>query len=419
MPHKEMENAAPTQPILEVFSDENASGVAYKNRALKRSLINFIDQQGNSTITELSRELNISIPKTTSLVNELIDEGLIRDYGKIDSTGGRRASMYGLVSEACFFVGVDVKRFYINLGLLDFKKHLVTVKEKVPYKLENTQESLQQLIAIIKSFIDEVPVGREKVLGIGINLSGRINNTTGYSYSFFHFQEEPLSQIIQNEVGIRTFLENDSRAMAYGEFCCGEVTNEKNVLFLNLDYGTGLGILVDGKVYYGKSGFSGEFGHIPFFHNEIICQCGKKGCLETEASGNGLLRKFKERITQGSTSLAHRKNGKADDITLPDIVDAAKHEDMLVIELLAEVGEKLGCALAILINVFNPELLILGGILSETGDYLRLPIRSALNKYSLSLVNNDTKLKISKLGEKAGVVGGCLIARNKVLSLPG
>jgi predicted NBD/HSP70 family sugar kinase len=177
-----------------------------------------------------------------------------------------------------------------------------------------------------------------------------------------------------------------------------------------------LGILLDGKLYYGKSGFSGEFGHIPFFNNEILCHCGKKGCLETEASGQALLRNFKEKIKKGySSSAAKRKKDNAD-INLLDIIAAANNEDMLSIELLAEVGEKLGKGLAVLINLYNPELLILGGTLSETGDYLRLPIKSAINKYSLSLVNSDTQLRSSKLGEKAGVVGACLIARDKTLS---
>jgi glucokinase-like ROK family protein len=402
--------------LFEVFSDDNASGVAYKNKALKRSVINFMDRTGNITITDLSRELNISVPKITSLVNELIQDGLINDQGKIDSTGGRRASMFGLVSDACFFLGVEVKKYYINLGLMDFNKHIVTIKEKVPYKLENTQESLRELLNIITDFFAELPAEKEKILSIGINLSGRINNRTGQSYSYFHFQEEPLASLIQNEVGIRTFLENDSRAMAYGEFCSGEVSNEKNVLFVNMDYGIGLGILIDGKVYYGKSGFSGEFGHIPFFDNEIICHCGKKGCLETEASGLALIRKFKERIKSGTASSVLKKHKTADDIKLSDIIEAANSEDMLSIELLAEIGEKIGKGLAVLINVFNPELVILGGTLSETGDYIRLPLRSALNKFSLSLVNSDTQLKVSKLGEKAGVIGGCLIARSKVLS---
>jgi glucokinase-like ROK family protein len=411
---------SPTPPkhrIFELFSDENASGVAYKNKSLKRSILSHLDLHGDFTITELSRELNTSVPKITSLVNELIEYRLIRDNGKFDSTGGRRASIYGLVADACFFIGVDVKRYYINLGLLDFRKHLINLKEKIPYRLENTQESFQQLLELIRQYLQELNIPKNKMLGMGINLSGRINQTTGYSYSYFHFQEEPLAETIQREFGIPTFLENDSRAMAYGEFCNGEVAGARHVLFVNMDYGIGLGILVNGKLYYGKSGFSGEFGHIPFFENEILCHCGKKGCLETEASGQSLLRKFREKIKQGFTSSAMKKKKDPAEITLLDIIAAANQEDMLCIEMLADLGEKIGKGLAMLINVFNPELLILGGTLSETGDYLRLPVKSAINKYSLSLVNSDTQLRISRLGEKAGVIGACLIARDKVLSI--
>jgi predicted NBD/HSP70 family sugar kinase len=390
--------------------------VAYKNKALKRAIINYVDDVGSATITDLTAQLNISTPKTTSLVNELIQDGLIRDYGKIDSTGGRRASMYGLVAESAFFLGIDVKRYFINIGLLDFKKNLVTVKEHIPYTLENTQESYHSLIQIIQQFIAEAPVEKDTILAMGLNLSGRINTHSGYSFSYFHFHEEPLSNTIEKEIGIKTFLENDSRAMAYGEFCSSAVSNEKNVLFVNLDYGIGLGILIDGKVYYGKSGFGGEMGHIPTFSNEIICHCGKKGCLETEASGWALIRLFRERIKAGSTSQLLKKKKQLEEIRLDDIIEGAKNEDTLCIELIAEVGEKIGRGLAILINIFNPELVILGGTLAETGDYIKLPIRSALNKFSLSLVNSDTQLRLTKLGEKAGVMGGCLMARNKLLS---
>jgi glucokinase-like ROK family protein len=327
--------------------------------------------------------------------------------------------MYGLVSEAGFFIGVDVKRFSINIGLLDFKKHLVTIKEDISYKLENSNEAFEQLIAIIEEFIAHLSIERKKILGIGINLTGRINNENGYSYSFFHFHEEPLASTLKTRLGIKVFLENDSRAMAYGEFCFGVVSNEKNVLFVNMDYGIGLGILVEGKLYYGKSGFSGELGHIPFFNNEILCHCGKKGCLETEASGIALIRLFKERIQEGSSSQLVTKYQNVDEVRLIDIIDAAQNDDMLCIELIGEIGEKIGKGLAVLINIFNPELVILGGTLSQTGDIIRLPIKSALNKYSLSLVNNDTKLKMSRLGEKAGVMGGCLIARNNVFLRPG
>jgi glucokinase-like ROK family protein len=403
-----------SKKLLEVFVEENSIGVAYKNKSLKRSIISYLDANGNAPISDLSRELKISTPKITNLIAELRKDGLIKDYGKVNSTGGRRASVYGLVAEAGFFLGIDVKSYYINIGLLDFNKNLVNFKEKIPYQLQNTKESFKLLMKTIESYITSLHIRRNKILGMGINLSGRINHTTGYSYSFFNFQEEPLAKVIEAELGIPVTLENDSRAMAYGEFCCGVVMQEKNVLFVNMDYGIGLGILIDGKVYYGKSGFGGEFGHIPFFNNEIICHCGKKGCLETEASGLALLRNIRDQIQKGTSSQLSHKHKQLEKLTLYDVVDAANQDDMLAIEMLAQVGEKIGKGLAVLINIFNPELVILGGTLAETGDSIRLPIRSALNKFSLSLVNNDTMVRMSKLEERAGVMGGCLIARNKV-----
>jgi predicted NBD/HSP70 family sugar kinase len=273
------------------------------------------------------------------------------------------------------------------------------------------------LITLINDFISTLTIPREKLLGIGINLSGRINYATGYSYSFFHFSEEPLSKTIESRVGIRVFLENDSRAMAYGEFSVGAVTVEKNVLFLNLDHGIGLGILVDGQLYYGKSGYSGEFGHIPLFNNEIICHCGKKGCLETEASGWALTRMLKERLKEGASSILTQKNAKPDNLNMEGIIAAANNDDVLAIEMIAKIGDNLGRGIALLINLFNPELVILGGCLAATEDYIKLPIKSAINKYSLSLMNTDTVLKTSKLGERGGIIGACLLTRNKLFNI--
>ncbi|WP_461788961.1 ROK family transcriptional regulator [Pedobacter sp.] len=397
------------------LGDESISGVAYKNITIKKAIVAYFSKNGNATIADLCAELGLSAPKINNVLTDLIAEGLVKDFGKLQSRGGRKPNIYGLVMESGYFLGVDVKRSHINIGLTDLQKNLVHLKSNIPYSLNNSEESLDSLCELINNFIKEAPIKKEKILGAGLNLSGRINYATGYSYSFFHFNEEPLSRVIERSIGLRIFLENDSRAMAFGEFSAGVVHEEKNVLFLNMDYGMGVGIMINSQLYYGKSGFAGEFGHIPFFNNEIICSCGKKGCLETEVSGWALVRKFKEKLSEGSTSIL--SGMPIDDIKLSHIIDAAIKDDVLAIELVAEVGEKLGKGIAVLINIFNPEMVILGGSLAETGEYIRLPIKSSLNKYSLSLVNNDTQLKMSKLGEQAGVVGACLLVRNRLLGL--
>lgn len=400
--------------FFEEFNSDNLSGVAYKNLTLKKAVIAFFAMTGNSTIADLCKELNLSAPKVNNLLSDLIADGLVKDYGKMESTGGRKPNIYGLIPESGFFLGVDVKQNHINIGLTDLQKKMVKITEGQPYSLKNSHESLQELCQLIKDFISNSSINKDKILGIGLNLSGRINYATGYSYSFFHFNEEPLSKVVENYIGIKVFLENDSRAMAYGEFTTGIAHHEKNVLFLNLDYGLGMGIMINSQLYYGRSGFAGEFGHMPIFNNEILCHCGKKGCLETEASGWALTRLFKEKLTEGSSSILSGR--PLNEIQLSDIIEAAGKDDVLAIELIAEIGEKLGRGIALLINIFNPELVILGGSLADTGEYIRLPIKSAINKYSLSLVNNDTMLKVSKLGEQAGIIGACLMVRNRLLT---
>lgn len=407
--------------FFEELNDEKMSGVAYKNIQLKKNAISYLCNVGSCTIADLCKELNLSTPKVTNLINELIRDGLVKDLGKVQSTGGRKPNLYGMIADSVFFLGVDVKQNHINIGLLDLQKNLRETQENVPYSLSNDQRSLDELISLIRDFIKSSSISREKILGLGINLSGRINYSTGYSYSFFHFNEEPLAKTLEKKLGIKTFLENDSRAMAYGEFNAGVVREEKNVLFLNMDYGLGMGVMINSHLYYGKSGFAGEFGHIPIFDNEIICNCGKKGCLETEASGWALTRLFKEKVLSGSSTIIFNnkniKTSKIEEIQLGDILEAANNDDVLSIDLIANVGEKLGRGIALLINIFNPELVIIGGSLAATGEYIRLPIKSAINKYSLSLVSSDTQLRVSQLGEKAGIIGACLLVRDRLLNL--
>lgn len=395
---------------------EDISLSALKLIKLKKSIIKRLTLTGEATIAELCKETDFSIPTVTKVVSELIDEGIVFETGKVGTSGGRRPSLYGINPKACYYLGVEVRKSSINVGIQDFNNNFVKHSENISYTLENTRESLFSMSSIINQFVVDSGVPREKIIGACINLSGRINSRKGFSYSYFFFEEKPLSEIIESQINIKTFIENDTRAMTYGEYNCGVVRNEKDVIFVNIGWGVGIGIMCDGKLYYGKSGYSGEFGHSPVFDNEILCHCGKKGCLETEISGMALERKFKKALENGSTSILSGKKAIAD-ITVDDILKAIiEDEDTLGIEIIEEIGSKMGRYLSMLINIFNPELMVLGGALAETGLYLQLPIRTNIHKFSLSLVNLDMKLKISALGSKAGVIGACYILRDKLFS---
>ena len=399
------------------FLDDIKAGI--RSASLKKDIICYYINNGDNTLADLGKELDLSVPTVTKMVGELIDDGIVMDFGKIETPGGRRPNIYGLNQNSGYFIGVDICHSHVNIGITDFKGELISEELSIPFIESQPQERFQRLCEIITQFIHNSKVPKHKILSMGINISGRVNTLTGHSYSSFYFDERPLTEMFENELNINVSIDNDSRAMTYGEYIKGCVNGEKNVLYVNVSWGLGLGIIVGGQLYYGKSGFSGEFGHIPAFGNEILCHCGKKGCLETEASGLALHRKFLEKLHSGHSSLLTQKSGynPNDPISLNDIIEVALQEDMLAIELIEEIGNSLGKHIAGLINLFNPELVVIGGTLAYAGDYLMLPLRSSIRKYSLNLVSKDSTIKVSKLGEKAGLLGASLLARSKFIGL--
>ena len=339
--------------------------------------------------------------------------GIVRERGKLATNGGRHPLLYGLNPESCYFAGVDMKNGAVSVGLIDFCGDMVGKQTDIPYDCKDTPEGLDRLCDIVKSFVASSGVNKDLIINLNLNISGRVNPQSGYSYSRFNFGERPLSDVLTEKTGVHCCIENDTRAMALGEYMCGNCRGERNVIFVNVGWGLGIGLIIDRKIYTGKSGFAGEFGHMVACDNEVMCHCGKKGCLETEASGSALHRKLIARLEAGENSVLAERFKEVGDVSLSEIMDAVAREDLLCIELVEEVGQTLGRWLAGLINIFNPEKVVIGGALSSTGDYMLQPIRSWVKRYSLNLVNEDTKIVLSKLGDQAGLIGACLIARNR------
>lgn len=387
-----------------------------KAALIKRQIIAYFIERGPTTITELSKVLSLSVPTVTKFITELMQHRCIKDYGKLETSGGRYPLLYGLDPAAGYFVGVDVKHNYINIGIIDFVGEIQKTYYNIPYNLESCPEHMQTLCQIILDTLEESGFCKQDILNVNINLPGRINPETGYSYTYFNFKtDEPLADMLADTLGLSVSIDNDTRGMAYGEYTqgCAMGTDAQNVLYVNVSWGIGLGIILGGKIYLGKSGFSGEFGHISNYDNQILCHCGKKGCLETEVSGQAMHRMLHERIRSGQSSVLSKRVLEGERITLTDIIQAAIQEDILCLEILSDIGKKLGKQIASLINVFNPELVIIGGSLSLTGDYLTQAIQTIVRMYSLNLVNKDTEIVTAVLGEEAGVIGACMLARTR------
>ena len=387
-------------------------GVSHKNSIIKRNIIAHMAVNGECTLSELTKELHISVPTITKLVQELVEENIVTDLGKVETPGGRRPNIFGLANSAIYFAGVYVGRDNMRFVITDLQNNIIVEHCDSDFELQDRPQCFERICTNIEHFISSCGVERDKILGLGFCIVGRVNPEMGRSYKYFTSSEQSLKEILEERIGIHVLIENDTRSRCYAEYTCGKSKDESNVLYLHMGRGVAIGMVMDGK-----SGFAGEFGHIPFFDNEIICSCGKKGCLETEVSGIAIEEKMCREIEKGVNTILREQYERQKWIHIDDIIAAAKNDDNLSIELIEEAGEKVGKAVAFLINTFNPETVIVGGNLAMAGDYIMLPLKSATSKYSLNLVYKDTKFRLSKMSEDAGAWGVAMLIRNKIIGL--
>lgn len=394
------------------------SGLAFKEHAYRKKIIAHFSAHTDSTIPELAELLNISIPKTNDIIISLVEEGLVRESGHKTEGVGRKATAYSLNQSSCYFLGVEIKKYKINIGLMGFDKTIIDSVLDIPFPFLDPHESLNAIIEQINGFLHQLSIPKAKIIGLGLSIAGRINVKKGEILTIYHFEDAPVKSILEEAIELPVYIDNDSRTVAYGEYYFGSKTRADNTIVVNLDYGLGTGIFTDGKPMYGASGYAGELGHIPLFNNEKICGCGKKGCMQTEASGFALIEFITKKMGEGSNSRLKQVLTKKGYLELEDIIEAVQLGDNLAIEAVTEIGYNLGKGLAVAINLFNPNLIILGGVLSALNDSLLLPVvQSSIFQHSLSIVNTDTKIVVSKVNGKAGLSGCCLLVRDKTLGL--
>lgn len=385
-----------------------------RNEKMKRGIMGYLISNGNSTNNDIARFLSVSMPTAAKLLRELADDGYVQDCGKLDTGEGRRPNLYGINPKSGYFLGVDFDDDYASFGIIDFNGSVIAMETSLPFTLHNDMESLDALCRMTEDFIRRSGVPKEKILTMNVNVPNRVNPDTGRSYGTFDFSDRPLADLLEEKTDINSTIENDSRAMAYGELMAGCAKGKRNVLFINVSWGLGMGLIFNGKIYKGQSGFAGELGHIHAFDNEVLCHCGKKGCLETEVSGRAFHRIMQERLKAGETSTL--KTDGDGNFTLRALIRATLNEDSLCIDIVEGIGQKLGQKTASLINILNPELVVIGGSMSLTGDYLLQAVRSSVIKYSLNIISKDCEITLSSLKDKGGVTGACMIARQNTIA---
>ena len=274
--------------------------------------------------------------------------------------------------------------------------------------------------AILKSAVRTLKnagLSKDEIKAIGIAVAGISNPETGILYTSPNlpgWKDVPVRDMIQRELGIKTFLTNDARAAALGEFCFGAGKGARNLIYITLSTGIGGGIIIDGKLYEGAGGAAGEIGHMTIDVNGPQCNCGNTGCWETLASGTALAREAKRRIEQGaSTAILSHSKGKIGLVTAQSVHAAALEGDKLARELIRQTGCYVGVGLANLINIFNPELIIIGGGLSHVGDMLMEPAKEVAKERAFKASYEAVRLVFARLGDDAGALGAVAFAHQQ------
>lgn len=401
-------------PVLDfpLFLDKQSIGqmnkIERKNYILRLKLVSALIERQSMTFSEIGNRLKTSSPKTLELLNTLMADQVIVQDEKGASIGGRKPLLSKLKSGLFHVLSVELELFSMKLTIIDNTSNKVRPTQTFPIKLSEDQSALPPLLHIIDNYLDESDIPRNQLLGVGMSMPGLIDIEHGQNLTYLYDEKNTLSlkDTIAQRLRKPVHLTNDVKNAAVAELKYGYAQNKRDVLVILMDWGIGLGVIMDGKVRNGTNGFSGEIGHIPFVDEGKLCYCGKKGCLETVASGIALAQLAEEGIRSGQSSLLTRlPNPDIDNIEPKLVIHAANQGDQFAINILSSIGEKLGKSIATLIQLFNPELIILAGKIAEAKQYITVPIQQAINTYCMTPIRNNVSIKVSKLAGDAGAMG--------------
>jgi len=401
-----------TSELNKLFHSNETTTIGKKHQILWQHMVSLLYHYGPLSNPVLSQMLNISIPTINRSLLDLIDLKIVNDLGPGNSSGGRRPNLYGINPEAGYVLAIDISLFSVRIALMDLHNELVGKVLHFEIPLKNTAEYVDFIIEKAHKFTLEACGGTDNLIGAGIAIPGLLNPQSGLTFSHLTYSSQPIKDEFQEKLGVPVLIDNDARMMTLGEFKFGKARGKSNILCLNIGAGLGLGMIFDGKIYQGASGFAGEFGHIKILDDGIQCICGKNGCLETLTSGPALERRVREELDKGAVSSLQSKS----DISYIDIISAALADDPLSINLIAECGNWLGRGLATLVHLHNPEIIILGGIIAQTGNLLLDSINQSLNQCSISKIRRETQIVVSDLGDKAALLGAQSIVINQMFA---
>ena len=362
--------------------------------SLKLSILKRLYFSNPQSIAELSASIGKSVPNITNAVNKLLQLNLIEQDGLAPSTGGRRAAQFVPNEKHLpLILSIAIDQFYTSVVVVDFKNQYKTAINTEVIDLRE-DDAYEKIIALTKTTIQQTDA--YQIYGIGVTIPGFVDSKTGKNNSYS--SNSPFYDLktnIQKEFNLPTFVENDSSAIAIAEHKFGSAKSIQDVMVVNLNWGVGLGMILDNELYRGHSGFAGEFSHIPLSDSNKLCSCGKKGCLEVDASLLAAVESATNSLKSGEVSSLQSIFKQQKYLTGDQLLSAAIQGDQLAMEAVNKIGYMLGKGIATLIHIINPELVLISGRGAKAKDILLPKIQSAVLEFSIKRLSQNTKIQFS------------------------
>jgi predicted NBD/HSP70 family sugar kinase/predicted transcriptional regulator len=405
---------------------ESSSIMSGDLNSLKRMnrlhIMNLLRSKGPLSRTQLAYLSGLNNKTITNIINDLLMNELVVSVGLQKSDTGRKKEHFKLNNRLIYSIGIDIGASHITVILIDLEGHIIHDKVfNFRYGLRGSI-ILEKLITLTSQLIEESTIDLDRIIGIGFSAPGFFSTDHGVwdiAFNIPDWKAVPIVDILAKRYDTAVYLQDCSRSMALAELWYGQGKEVDDFILLDLGQGIGLGIVINSVLFEGAGMKSGEIGHLMVDPEGRKCTCGKRGCLESVSSGMAITRIMQERLRQGMASkVSELIHGRIDDLTVIDIVEAADMNDLASIEVLRNAGEKLGRAISYIINLFNPELIILGGQLTKAGTHLIKPLFRAAEEHSIPNLFSDVSIRLSELGPYSASLGAATMAINdKVFSI--
>lgn len=402
-------------PLQEPFI-HNVSSTDLNKIKQKKRILSLLHTNVNSSAPELSKWLKISLPTCILLLNDLLLQGYIKNIGIGESSGGRKPNLFALPEDSFYVISCDFARYNASMVICDCYNKFVTPVLPIDTHIDDP-DLVDKLFQAAQKLMAENQIPNEKIYGLGVDMPGLIDSKAGINYTIKDKKRQNIGRDLKQRFNKLLYVDNDARMHAFGEFHFGAAKDYKDAIIIHWSWGLGLGIFVNGQLYSGNKGFAGELSHIPMVDNGELCICGKRGCLETIASSNTIMK----RVSQGFadheiSSLLNQFKDHPEKITPEDVIHSARQGDEFCISILNEIGKAMGKGLSYIIQLLNPEIIVLSGPLSKARQYVLSPIQQSLNRLCLEKISEHTTVIVSDLGDHSALLGTSEMVFQKVFS---